>query len=238
MSDGVAFDSLESAKAAFSLGPVRFRCLHCGRTHDSGGRGWWECAGKFSRSRPELQSLWSGDDFYYLNARAFSSGSLPGAALLGRERLLPREVFFWEVLAPLARACAVLALTEKAFREGVREAGEAWWKEVLSKASLMAETLRRVFPGATSDLSPAVSLPAWEEATRYAASLYLPIAEVALRNWAGGLPGAVLEVQVKFYVGTSFTVSGPDLGERVPSLVEAVEGRAVEIPPFPEVRSA
>lgn len=238
MSNGVAFDSLESAKAALSLGPVQFRCLCCGRSHSSRGGGWSDCARKFSRSRPELQSLWTGGDFYHLDARASSSGSLPGAALLGRERLLPREVFSWQVSAPLAPVCAVLALTEKAFRDAVRVAKEAWWKEVLSKVSLMAETLRRVFPGATSDLSPAVSLPAWGEATRYAASLYLPTAEVALRNWAGGLPGAVREVQVKFYVGTSFTVSGPDLGDRVPGLVEAVEGKAVEIPAFPEVKSA
>lgn len=32
---GVSFDSYEVARAAFALGPVRFRCLVCGRTHSS-----------------------------------------------------------------------------------------------------------------------------------------------------------------------------------------------------------
>lgn len=61
------FDSLEEAKAAFSLGPVKFRCNICGGWHTSNRRGWkyclWELiedlADEELHTFPELKQLLS-----------------------------------------------------------------------------------------------------------------------------------------------------------------------------------
>ncbi|MEW5935939.1 MAG: hypothetical protein AB1816_20340, partial [Bacillota bacterium] len=40
---GATFYSLAEARAAFALGPVRYRCLACGRLHRSDAKGGREC---------------------------------------------------------------------------------------------------------------------------------------------------------------------------------------------------
>lgn len=87
---GVVFSSVGEARAAFSLGPVRFKCGVCGKVHRSSGRGWTPCASRLQRRcsyiefvRPQvpvrpLAEQFGQNPFYY--PVAWSALGLPWEA--------------------------------------------------------------------------------------------------------------------------------------------------------------
>lgn len=150
--EGVSFDSVEAARAAFALGPVRFRCRVCGKVHNSGDYDSYRMC--------LLNSYWGDavmvptfrDDFL----EAFPA-RLPLWAVLGREwRALE---YYWmrcrldlitRVFVPDINAEPYfLALTEGAFDEVMSRKREerdkcAW--EYSEAIASEAERIRDRYP--------------------------------------------------------------------------------------------
>lgn len=99
------FRSVQEAREAMKLGPVRFKCAVCGRTHWSHERGWERC----------VRRLW--------NRRLYVGPEIPAEVAASRARLRAVAPWFlvedfWEDrefwMSPEDIGCSVLALRDYA----------------------------------------------------------------------------------------------------------------------------
>lgn len=225
--NAVSFDSVDAADAAFRLGSVRFKCLRCGRAHDSRSRGWEECALAVEKvdSRARSRFPWGRRAECSLSLQAHSYPGSLSAMLPGREAVLPKDLFSWfEDDPPAAPLPHALALTRAAFDEAVALAEDSWWERVVSRIRWMADALRSAFPETCREFRP-VSAPAWQ---RNGDEVCLSLARLVFPK----ADGAAGRVEVRFHVGPEVTLWGVRLnGERIGRLYRALEGE--DAPPLP-----
>lgn len=133
---GATFSSLAEARAAFALGPVRYRCLACGRAHRSDAKEGREClrllAEKYGwKAHGEPTPPWPQCTPAFLFVQCLWAQRYAGLAFAASaSRPLPRELL---ALDPGADVRGELRRCREEFaEESRRRADEAWsaWRAI------------------------------------------------------------------------------------------------------------